>query len=99
VSVDGVVREFFEIHSGVRQGCVLSPLLVGIVMDWILKTSMKDRAEIEQLDAEKLSDLDFADDMLSLKTHGKKCKPRHQHRKRGRQRSLNWSLTWQRPRS
>jgi len=42
-SVDRVLREYFEIHSGVRLGCILSPLLLGIVMDWILKTSMKDR--------------------------------------------------------
>jgi len=63
VRVDGVLSEFFEIHSGVRQGCVLSPLLFGIGMDWILKTSMKDRVRIEWIDGKTLGDLDFADDI------------------------------------
>jgi hypothetical protein len=66
VLVDGVLSEFFEIHSGVRQGCVLSPLLFGIVMDWILKTAMKERAGLEWVDGGKLSDLDFADDVALL---------------------------------
>jgi len=38
----------------------------GIVMDWILKTSRKDRAGIEWLDGEKRSDLDFPDDIPLL---------------------------------
>jgi len=61
--VDEVMSEFFEIQSVVRQGCALSPHLFGIVMDCILKTSIKDRAGIERLDGEKLSYLDLADDI------------------------------------
>jgi len=49
-------------------------------MDWILKTSGKDRAGIEWPDGEKLSDLTLQTTLLSLKTHGKECKPRHQKR-------------------
>jgi len=66
VRVDGVLSEFFEIHSGVGQNCVLSPLLFGIVMDWILKTTMKDRAGIKWIDGLKLSDVDFAYDIAFL---------------------------------
>ena len=66
VRVDGALSEFFEIHSGVRQGCVLSPLLFGIAMDWVLKTAMKKQAGIEWVDGKKLSDLDFADDIALL---------------------------------
>jgi len=44
----------------------MSPLFFGIVIDWILKTSMKDREVIEWLDREKVSDLDFADDVTLL---------------------------------
>jgi len=36
------------------------------VMDWILRTSMKDRVGIEWIDEEKLSVLDFADDFVLL---------------------------------
>jgi len=32
-------------------------------MDWILKTSMKNRVGIEWIDGKTLSDLDFADDI------------------------------------
>ena len=66
VRVDGDLSEFFEIHSGVRQGCVLSPLLFGIAMDWVLKTTMKKQAGIEWADGKRLSDLDFADDIALL---------------------------------
>jgi len=44
----------------------LSPLLFGIVMDCILKASMKDRVGIEWIDGEKLSDLNFADAIALL---------------------------------
>jgi hypothetical protein len=66
VRTEGILGEFFEIHSGVRQGCVLSPLLFGIIMDWILKRSMGEQSGIEWIGGRKLSDLDFADDIVLL---------------------------------
>jgi len=64
--VDGVLSQFFEIRSRVRQGCVLSPLLLGIVIDWVLKTSMSENTGISWVDGTTLSDLDFADDIVLL---------------------------------
>jgi len=58
VSVDGVLSEFFEIHSGVRQDFFRSPLLFGIVMYWIVKTSMKT--------FDLTFDLDFSNDNIIL---------------------------------
>ena len=46
VRTEGILGELFEIHSGVRQGCVLSPLLFAIIMDWVLKRSMEKQAGI-----------------------------------------------------
>ena len=66
VRVDGALSEFFDIQSGVKQGCVLSPFLFGIVMDWVLKTSMKDGGGLDWIDGKQLSDLDFADDIVLL---------------------------------
>lgn len=68
VRVDGVLSEFFDIQSGVKQGCVLSPFLFGIVMDWVLKTSMSDVGGLDWVEGDRLSDLDFADDIVLL--HG-----------------------------
>jgi len=36
---------------------------------------MKDRSGIEWIDGEKLSGLDFAEDIVLLENSGKKCKP------------------------
>jgi len=41
VRTEGVLGELFELHSGVKHGFILSPLLFRIIMDWILKRSME----------------------------------------------------------
>jgi len=68
--MEGILCKFFEIHSGVRQRCVLSPFRFSIIMDWILKRSMVIMvilyAGMKWVDGKELSDLDFADDMVLL---------------------------------
>jgi len=66
VRMEGVLDDFFKIQSGIRQGCVVSPLLFSIIMDWILKRSMAKHAGIKWVDGKELSDLDFADDIVLL---------------------------------
>ena len=71
VSHDGQLSEPFQINTGVRQGCLLSPFLFTLAVDWILKESTKGKkCEVQWTPWIQLEDLDFADD-LSLMSHTK----------------------------
>ena len=37
VRMGGVVSEWFDVHGGVRQGCVIAPLLFNIYMDFVVR--------------------------------------------------------------
>jgi len=37
VKINGVSGEWFEVVTGVRQGCALSPFLFATVLDWVLE--------------------------------------------------------------
>jgi len=68
----GQLSEKFEVKTGVRQGCLLSPFLFLLVIDWIMKTTTTDRNNgIQWTLATQLDDLDFADD-LALLSHSQK---------------------------
>ena len=58
-------QRFKKKNQGSRRAA-FSPLLFGIVIDWVFKTSMTKSAGISWFDGKTLSDLDFADDIALL---------------------------------
>ena len=63
----GQLTDTFQVKTGVRQGCLLSPFLFLLAIDWIMKSSTKDRRNgIQWTLMGQLDDLDFADDIALL---------------------------------
>ena len=67
--VDGQqLTESFQVHTGVRQGCLLSPFLFLLAIDWVMRESTANSRNGIQwtLMGPQLDDLDFADDLALL---------------------------------
>ena len=65
------LTEAFNVSTGVKQGCILSPFLFILAMDWIMKNSTDgERRGIKwtmtMTATTTLEDLDFADDIALL---------------------------------
>ncbi|BHF83424.1 hypothetical protein SprV_0902656600 [Sparganum proliferum] len=56
----------FGIRSGVRQGCILSPILFNYAIDWILGRALRESDGVEIAPGHRLTDLDYADDIALL---------------------------------
>ena len=67
VKVNNSLTDWFLIKTGVRQGCILYPLLFGITIDWIMKRSMENKTTgIKWLNNTTVENLHFADDIALL---------------------------------
>ena len=58
--------DWFTVNSGVRQGCIVSPILFLIAIDWVMKKTTDSKRGITWSIFTTLEDLDFADDIALL---------------------------------
>ena len=66
---DGKLTEPFSVQTGVRQGCLLSPIIFLMVVDWVMRQSTAEqKTGIQWTFNKQLEDLDFADD-INLLSH------------------------------
>ena len=66
---EGKLTDTFQVQTGVRQGCLLSPTIFLLVVDWIMKqTTTNKKTSIQWAFTKQLEDLEFADD-ISLLSH------------------------------
>lgn len=64
VKIEGEVSAWFSVESGVKQGCVLSPFIWIILMDYVLRRTVKRCKDIGlSWNGKLLTDLDYADDL------------------------------------
>ena len=64
---EGRLTKEFEVKTGVRQGCLLSPFLFLLAIDWIMKSATTGKKNgIQWTMWKQLDDLDFADDIALL---------------------------------
>ena len=70
IILNGEKLKAFPLISGTRQGCLLSPLLVNIVLE-VLATAIREEKEIKgiQFGKEELKLSLFADDILYIENH------------------------------
>ncbi|GFR57752.1 LINE-1 retrotransposable element ORF2 protein [Elysia marginata] len=68
----GQQSDWFAVKLGVRQGCIISPILFLIAIDWVMKRATNQQPrEITWKAFNHLEDEDFADD-IALLSHSKK---------------------------
>ena len=64
---DGQLSQPFQVQTGVKQGCLLSPFLFILAIDWVMKEATKGRRNgLQWTPWQQLDDLDFADDLALL---------------------------------
>jgi len=64
------LTDSFRVQTGVKQGCILSPFLFLLAMDWLMKRTTADKKRgIQWALNSVLEDLDFADDIGLLSSH------------------------------
>ncbi|VDP60520.1 unnamed protein product [Schistosoma mattheei] len=63
----GQLTDAFQLRTGIRQGCLLSPFLFLLMVDWIMKTSRSEGKQgIQWTVQNQIDDLNFADDLVLL---------------------------------
>ena len=63
---NGQQSEKVAVDTGVRQGCILSPTIFLVVVDWVMRKATQQRRGITWKVFNSLEDLDFADDLCLI---------------------------------
>ena len=67
VVVNNGQTDWFPATSGLKQGCMLSPLLFLVAIDWVMRETTRDQdLGIRWRMDNKLDDLDYADDLCLI---------------------------------
>ena len=66
VHANGLQSEWFEITSGVRQGCVIAPDSFATGVDWVMDRAVGKGMNGVVFDQDAYTNLDFADDISLL---------------------------------
>ena len=70
--MDSILTDYFPVKSGIRQGCIISPILFNITLDYIMKqTTQNARHGIQWSMFSQLEELDYADDIALLSTNAR----------------------------
>ena len=69
VILGNTTSENFSIKSGVRQGCILSPILFLMTIDWIQRKTTREHRGIQWTLFGQIEDLDFADDIAEISSN------------------------------
>lgn len=64
---EGTTTQGFEVKTGIKQGCLFSPLLFLVALDWVTQESFGSKmTEIQRTLTRQLEDPEFADDICLL---------------------------------
>ena len=64
---EDATSEWFELTTGVKQGCTMSGFLFLLIIDWVMRHTVKEeRTGLKWKFTSKLEDLDFVDDVALM---------------------------------
>ena len=63
---EDAISEWFELTAGAKQGCTKSGFLFLLIIDWVMRHTVKEGTGPRWKFTSKLEDLDFADDVALI---------------------------------
>ena len=75
VQMNDSIGEWFRTTVGVRQGCLLSPTLFNIFLEWIMSDALEEHDGKVSIGGRKITNLWFVDDIDALTARSPSGKP------------------------